>query len=880
MTDLTDIDNYFYDKSDIDNTVNEQKEERIIVGIDLGTTNLCVAIWRNKNLEIIPDEYGNRTVPSVVAFTNRTKYIGKEAKNQIDINPENTFYEVKRLIGRKYSDESVQNDKSFLSYIIDKDNEDNIQLLTKLSGNIHKTSYTPEEISAYTLLEAKRMAEKYLNKTVKDVVITVPAYFNDAQRQATKDSARIAGLNCLRIIHEPTAAALAYGLEKKVAFGKNDINVLVYDLGGGTLDASILNISDGVFQVLASCGNCHLGGADFDNRLVTYCINQFKKRNNYDKLSDLSLLSLQKLKLSCENAKKILSISSRANIIVKDFYDNKNLNISITREKFESLCKDLFILCLKFVEDALYSCSLNRDNIDEIILTGGATRMPTIRENLKLFFGGKEPNCSMNPDEVVAAGAAIEGYVLANGSDPFSENITLLDITALSLGVETVGAVMTTIIPRNSAIPIKRKKKFTTDTDYETSVEIKIYEGERSMTKDNFFVGKFELTGLEKAPRGFAEIEVTFSIDINGIISVTAEDLKNPENKNTVTVNSNKGRLTEQKIQELILEAKHFEAKDKIERLKRQLFYQIEDLCSNVLLNLQNPDCKLKDSDKELIITDINNNLNWLKEKNYLDRDKKEFTDVLEQIKKKYGTLILKINVDSGTIKGRSDNGTLTSIYDDIDKDNEFEEINHTDDIDDENTRELKQLRETTIELCYNVLEVINYDSLKQEVKQEMKDYIDDILLWIHVKEKISKTEYEQKIEEINNYCNDITTKYAPDELFGIDITTINTKRDELNNLCLTLSNSLEHNLILLQKNSMDLLKNKITDTIEWLNNNIIDDDKLYQNKINEINEICDTIYKTILGFETEVQPNVLNNLTEETNTYGTSISKLKNNSK
>lgn len=449
------IDQYF--NSEKENIEEPKSEDEIIVGIDLGTTNSCIGIWRKKNLEIIPDKFGNRTIPSVVAFTSKSKYVGREAKKQIDVNPENTFYEVKRLIGRKYDDDTVVNDMQFLTYTVDKNEQDNVILKTNLKNR--KNSYNPEELSAILLLELKYMAEEYLKRPITKAVISVPAYFNDSQRQATKDAALIAGLECVRIINEPTAAALAYGLEKASVCKDKDINVIVYDLGGGTLDVSLLNISNGIFQVLGSSGNTHLGGADFDNRLITFCMTEFKKKHNYQNLENLSSISFQKLKQACEEAKKRLSETTKTTIAVKEFYDGKNLFLTITRELFEKLCRDLFILCLKSLDDVLKSCEMDKTSIDEIILVGGCSRIPAIRNNLKLYFGGKiEPNSSVNPDEVVAAGAAIQGYILSHDTDPFSENVVLLDIIPLSLGVETIGGVMNQIIPRNSVIPIKRRK--------------------------------------------------------------------------------------------------------------------------------------------------------------------------------------------------------------------------------------------------------------------------------------------------------------------------------------------------------------------------------------------------------------------------------------
>ncbi len=900
------IDNYFTDKDKEDNSnsssdVKQDQDDEIVVGIDLGTTNSCVAIWRNNNLEIIPNTYGHRTIPSVVAFTNKTKYVGYEAKNQIDLNPENTYYEVKRLIGRKIDDNSVVNDKPFLTYGISGDKQKNVILTSELTNR--KKKITPEEISSYILMELKYMAEDYLKQPVEKAVITVPAYFNDSQRQATKDAAIIAGLDCVRIINEPTAAALSYGLERLSKNKEEDINVIVYDCGGGTLDVSLLNISNGVFEVLASTGNTHLGGADFDNALINYCKNYFKKKNGIKQLKNLSLVSLQKLKKACENAKKMLSETWKATIAVKNFYQDKSLLVQITRKQFEKLCRDLFILCLKPVEDVLKSCDMDRDNIDEIILVGGATRMPTIRENLKLFFRGKEPNCTINPDEVVAAGAAIQGYIISHKSDPFAESVVLLDVIPLSLGVETIGGLMTTLIPRNSVIPIKRKKKFTTDSDYETSVVVKIFEGEREMTKDNFKVGEFTLKGLESAPRGIAEINITFSIDINGIISVTAEDLKNNENKNSITITGNKGRLTPEEIKKLVQEAKDSEKKDKMDRKKRQLYYNIEDLCSNITINLENDEFKLKEKDKELILADINKIYKWLEKKNYLQRSSKEYSKVINNIQKKYGTLILKSKTgkDDGKVKSYTDDtagGTTIYGNDGEDEEQIYEELENeelgiTDEMGQEEKEEIRKLRNSLVELCHSVFEVINSDTInaKEELIREVRDYIDDVLLWIHVKEKISRIEYKQKLEEVNKTCDKLVDENKGDIFEKNSILQeIKTKRNELEQLCFAIKSSLMSNIFSLHEEQIKKLDDKICEVFDWLINidvrkrkaeinnegfNITEKD--FQIRIDEVNDLCNDLYKNMVGINLSgMSKDIINDDVIKTPGQGTTLDSLR----
>ena len=877
---------------------NEQQNQ-IVIGIDLGTTNSCVGIWRNNNLEIIPDKLGNRTIPSMVAFTNKSRYISYEAKNQIEINPENTFYEVKRLIGKKFDDITVKNDMEFFTFNLSHDENNNIFLQTNLTNR--KNNYTPEEISAIILLELKLMAENYLKQKVEKAVITVPAYFNDSQREATKDAARIAGLECIRIINEPIAAALAYGLEARSKNKDSDMNVLVYDLGGGTVDCSVLNISDGIFEVLGCSGNTHMGGADFDNRFISHCMNYFKRKHNIsdDDLANLSSISLQKLRKSCEEAKKLLSIKTTAHVLVKDFYDNKNLYLNVTRDEYNNICKDLLIMCIKPIEDALKECNLEKEEIDEIILVGGGTRMIQIRENIKLYFNGKIPNSSVNPDEVVAAGAAIQGYIIENKTDPFSESVVLLDVIPLSLGIETIGGVMTDIIPLNSVIPVTKRKKFTTIADNETSILIKIFQGERTMTKDNFFIGEFELKNIEPQPRGIPQIEVCFSVDVNGIISVTATDLKNDDNKSTLTISGNKGRLSSEKVAELIEEAQRMELIDRMDREKKQYFYEIDELCSNIKTNLASEEITIKESDKKIIMEDINCILSRLNGVNYRDIETKDYIDIINNIKNKYGTLILKIVTNNGPIlKGTnmgSDSGIGTSIFGkDGDNDEEFDETKFGElengsefkDLDERDKEELLKAKNEFLELCYCIFDIINIDNnIGETQKIEIKDYINDALLWMHVKEKIKKNDYIQKIDEINKYCNEVFA--------NCNTNCEKSYRGELEQLCYALKSSIVSNLLSIDEIIIKELDVYIDSTLKWLvdldiekrkheliNKVYVIDENIFKEKIDYINNYCESIYTKFMNV------NDTNNMTQsnlelnKNGQSGTSIESLKNNNK
>jgi heat shock 70kDa protein 1/2/6/8 len=865
------------------------ENNNVVIGIDLGTTNSCVGIWRNNNLEIIPDKYGNRTMPSIVAFTNKSKYTGYEGKNQLELNPENTFYEVKRLIGKKYDDISIKNDMEFFTFGITCDDNNNVLLKTNLTNR--KKTYMPEEISAMVLLELKLIAEDYIGHSISKTVITVPAYFNDSQREATKDAAKIAGLDCIRIINEPTAAALAYGLELTSRNRDTDMNVLVYDFGGGTLDCSILNISDGLFEVLGCSGNTHMGGTDFDNRLLNYCINYFKRKYKIEKFVNLNSISIQKLRKCCENAKKILSIKTTTHVLVKDFYNGKNLYVNISRDQYNNICKDLLIMCLKPIDDVLNMCNMDKNDIDEIILVGGSTRMLQIRENIKLYFNGKIPNSSVNPDEVVAAGAAIQGYIIENKTDPFSESVVLLDVIPLSLGIETIGGVMTDIIPLNSNIPITKKKKFTTITDNETSLLIRIFEGERKMTKDNFLIGEFELSNIDPAPRGIPQIEICFSVDVNGIITVSATDLINEDNKNAITITSNKGRLSNEQIQQLIIESEKMETIDKIDREKKQYFYEIDELCNNIKYNINNTDNSIKDVDKQTIINNVTNIYSSIISKDYKDIDMNEYISTIKLLKDKYSTLVIKIILNNNNVKEQISDNIGTSIFgkdDDNSEDDymikDMEDDFEFKDLDTQDREELLKAKNNFIELCYCIFDIIaTDDDIDKIYINDIKDFINDALLWMHVKEKLTVIDYNNKIDEINSYCN---------ELFSTSTNIIVNKsyKNDLEQLCYALKSSIVSNLLSADEQKIKHLDQYIDDTLSWLvdlelkkrecelnNNNYDFDDKLFNEKIEYINNYCNSLYNDFVGTPTHLNDLVTNTIN---NMRGTNIETLKQNFK
>ena len=826
-----------------------------VMGIDLGTRFSCVSVWRNKKCEIICDQFGNRTIPSVVSFYRSAKLVGHNALSMKDVNPANTIYDIKRVIGRKYTDPIIEQVQKIISYELIDDESKHHNILVKLDaadGSMtRKKEYKPEEICAYILIEIRNMVETYLKKKIVKSVITVPAYFNDAQRQATLDAAKIAGLEVLKIINEPTAAALMYGMGKKFSGSKNSGNVVIYDFGAGTLDISLMNICNGSFKTLAYGANMHLGGEDIDYLMMDFVIRDFRTKHHLREFA-ISKLAQVKLKNAAENAKKILSVTDKAVVCVDDFYNGLKLYYVFTRDIFEMICNKFFVMCIKPLSDALESAGLHKTDIDEVILVGGSTRIPKIQKLILDFFKDtkiKKLICSLNPDEVVSAGASIYGYIMTHQDDPFTENLVLLDITPLSLGVETLQKQMTVVIPRNTVIPTRKNKTFSTDTDDQNSVDIKVYEGERKQTKNNFHIGTFELSGFEKGPRGFPTIKIIFHIDLNGILHVSATEKKSGV-ENSIIINSTwsaKGRLSKNDIDSIISEAEKNEEFDMLYSTKIGLIHNINSICNAILFNLKDDAYNLTLADKKKIRLDIKHTLKWLNNKDFNDVDMDELKSRESRLSKLYAPLIAQVNKKNQDFKDSSIISDAAEIHGDDENSLErYDKITIPNDPSEYDKEEMRALKQAIMDLTKNVISVVNnpVSSFNEDDILLVSDYLDSVNIWLFTTNATTTIEYVAKINEINKFTDDIMKKYENKQIFNQNETF--TCRDELQLTCLTLNTSVRSNYFSLKSDDMDKLNKLITNTMIWLVTHQNEPEQIYQNKINEINDICNVIYHSM----------------------------------
>ena len=634
----------------------------ICLGIDFGTTNSCLSVFYNNQTIIIEDIDGSKIIPTVIELNNTNKIIGKEAYIRQDISTKNTFiiYEIKRLIGKKYS----ELDKSMvemLSYEITTNDNDDILIYNPNN----KICYSVEEILIHIFLSFKCRAELFLSTKlnngeqinnqineqinnqineqieINNAVITVPSYFNIIQREIIKNCAINAGFQVKRILNEPTAGAIAYGLGTVIT-KENGLNVIIYDFGGGTLDVSLMNINDGMYEVYGSCGNNNLGGSDFDKKIMEYCIQEFVNENkiNYDEfIENVEEKILQKLKYTCEQAKISLSENLITKIIIKNFYQDKNLFVNLTRQQLIEICNSLIQICIKPLNDILELCDITKNDIDEIIMVGAMTKMPIIRFCVETFYG-KNVNCSIDPDKVVSIGASIHGYMILNHTN-IQNKLLLIDRTSLSIGLETSGGIMDILIPRGSIIPVKKYKKYTTDTDYMESINIKIYEGERNFTKDNVLIGNFTLNGIEKEKRGITKIQIIFEVSMDGIIKIYAEDLNNPLNKNSIQIKNNQHELSQEKIDQIINNAKIMDNNDRIECSKKKHYLSLIDSSNRIIENLKLPNISIDEEDKINIENKINDVLNWLKNTDFNDITIDKYVELQKMYSKNYSVLLI-----------------------------------------------------------------------------------------------------------------------------------------------------------------------------------------------------------------------------------------------
>jgi len=757
----------------------------LCLGIDFGTTNSCLSVWYNNKNIIIPDIDGSNTIASVIEINDKKKIIGKEAylrknifeKTNINNNENKSIflvYEIKKLLGKKYSELNKEM-LEMLAYNIVSDENDYVKIYNETDDSY----FYPEEIATQLFMSFKHKSEIYLSKkfdnenfkdikiNIKDAVISVPAYFNKNQREIIKKCAEMANLNVLRLINEPTAAALCYGLGKNMT---KNTNVLVYDFGGGTLDISLLNISEGVFEVLGSCGNSNLGGSDFDRVIMEYCIKKFidtklfiikENENTLDNfMNNIKEENLQKLKFLSEQAKITLTENLLAKIKINNFYDYNNINydlvIEISREKFNEICQDLINFSIKPLNDILDICNIEKSEIDEIIMVGGMTRIPIIRYNVERFFN-RDVNCSIDPDSVVSIGAAIHGHMI-NNKDNLEDKLLLIDRTSLSIGVETSGGIMDILIPRGTIIPVKKYKKYTTDTDFVDSIIVKIYEGERKLTKNNFLIGNFVLSGIEKEKRGIPEIQITFEIDSDGIIKIKAEDLNNSLNKKVIQISSNKNNLSEEELNKIIDNARQMDEIDRIDKYKKESYLQLIENCKRILENLVSEELKITETIKNEVKENVEEIETWLINSNYEDIEISKYKELITDFKTNYSMFII-IN-----------NNLTTKNLDSVDNQKEIKGI----EIYDEELDNKKYVE--YIKYIRNIIDELN------DINKELKIFYYHEKTDINLNNNLDKFNFiKEQYDTVNELANDLLIKFFVEKALSDDY--INENIETIKNL-------------------------------------------------------------------------------------------------
>ena len=842
----------------------------LCLGIDFGTTNSCLSVWYKNKSIIIPDIDGSEIIPTVIEINNDKKIIGKQAYLRKEIFESDTvlnkktiflIYEIKKLLGKKYS-ELNKKQIEMLAYDVKPDQDDNILIIDSESLK----SYYPEEIATHLFMSFKLRAETFLSNKfgtqiiITNSVISVPANFNKNQRQIIKNSAEYAGFKVLRTLNEPTAAAICYGLGKTSTCSEG-LNIIVFDFGGGTLDVSLLNINDGVYEVLGSCGNNNLGGSDFDTKIMEYIIGEFLNLNNIDYkdfVSNVSENSLQKLKLLCEQAKIALSDNLATKIKISYFYNDKELIVGLSRDKFNEICCDLIRIIIKPINDVLDICELDKSNIGEIIMVGGMTRIPVVRYNIERYFN-KDVNCSINPDNVVSIGGAIQGYMLLN-NESIQDKLLLIDRTSLSIGIETSGGIMDVLIPRGSIIPVKKTKKYSTDADYIESINIKIFEGERKFTKDNFLIGNFILSGIDKQKKGIPSIQITFSIDPDGIIKIFAEDLDNPLNKKSIQVSGNKQNLSQEQIDQIIDNAKQMDQVDKIDKIKKESWLSIFDSSKKIIDNLSSEVMKIPEEIKQIILSNVNEIFEWIKSLDYQSIDIEKYKEILHDYKTNYSIYIIQqstpiIEFEASNVEEEKDKGI--EIYDDDTITKKYEEqINYFRKVVDEYDNIGKQIKIIKFmdKSNFNInIEEFNSDiNILEELFDKVSSFASDNLLNFFINKNLSDEVVNELTSNLYNLDVEFKDKFNIfDDTFNVISKLIN-KLEEKENYFLNLLeekyqqiNSQNNNLYFVKMNINDKFDDNIE--INHLDNHV-------DNNYNELPEQIKLVNPEIKSINPEIK--------------------------